>query len=264
MYAFWLKIAGSVILNSIYEFYYQGGDIEGYYGGSEGIYNSLFYNPFYTIKMLVSSADDYKDLVNSVGYLSSDKMQFITTLHFLNTPELTTIKIAGLSSFLCFHTYTTIGIFFALFAFAGSYKLFIMLRERYPDMVKPIMICCFFIPSVIIWGGGLLKDPITYGATCFVIYYLNLFFVKKEYNLINIVSLVVSSVLIVLIKPYIFMSLTPAIFLYVLINYARTIKSNVLFLVVLPIVTVISLGLSFAIISVLKNELAKLPNLAYR
>lgn len=256
-YAFWFKIGGSVFINSIYEFYYKGGDVEGYYGGSEGIYNSILYNPLYTIKMLLSSADYYKYLVDSVSLINGDKIQFITSLHFLNTPELTTIKAAAVASFFCFHSFTTIGIMFALFAFAGSYKIFVMLRERYPSLVNPLLICCFFIPTVIVWSGGVLKDPLTYGATCFIIYYLNLIFVKREYKLLSIIYTVLAAILVVLVKPYIFMSLTPAIFFYVLISYVRTIKSTYIFYVLFPVVVVVTIGLSFGLIVALKDELGK-------
>ncbi len=255
-YAFWFKIAGSIFINCIYEFYYKGGDVEGYFYGGGGIYNSFFENPLYTIEMLLSSATKFKSFITMYG-VDFEMAKYVNSRHYFNTPELTAIKMSALVSFLCFHTYTTIGIFFSMFAFAGSYKLFVMLKERYPDMVTPITICCFFIPTVIVWGGGVLKDPLTYGATCFIVYYLNLIFVKRKFKLINYAYLFASAALVVLIKPYIFMCLTPAVFFYVLISYARSIKSKYIFVVLIPIVVLTTAILSFALISILKKELGK-------
>ncbi len=257
MYAFWFKIGGSLFINSIYEFYYRGGDVQGYYGGSEGIYNSIFYNPVYTVKMFFSSSDQYRTFLSSTFGLKRDMIQFVTSRHFLNTPELTAIKMAAIASFACFHTYTTIGIIFALFAFAGSFKLFLLMRQRYPHLTKPILICCFFIPSVIVWGGGVLKDPLTYGGTCFIIYYLYEIFVNRKFKLAYFVYLVLASALVVLIKPYIFMSLTPAVFFFLIFTYVHQIKSKAIFTFLVPFVIVITIGLSFVLVTILKNELGR-------
>jgi hypothetical protein len=206
--------------------------------------------------MFFTSASHFKEFIAMYG-VDFEMAQFVNSRHYFNTPELTALKVAAIASFMCFHTYTTIGIIFSMFAFAGSYKLFTMLRERYPHLTTPIVICCFFIPSVLVWGGGVLKDPLTYGATCFIVYYLNYIFVKRNYKPINFVYLIASAALVVLIKPYIFMCLTPAIFFYVLINYARTIKSQYIFLFLVPIVVVSTVVLSFVLITVLKKELGK-------
>jgi hypothetical protein len=131
------------------------------------------------------------------------------------------------------------------------------MRQRYPHLTKPIIICCFFIPSVIVWGGGVLKDPLTYGGTCFIIYYLYEIFVNRKFKLAYFIYLILNATLVVLIKPYIFLSLTPAIFFFLIFTYVHQIKSKAIFAFLVPFVIVTTIGLSFVLVTILKNELGR-------
>jgi hypothetical protein len=71
-----------------------------------------------------------------------------------------------------------------------------------------------FIPSVFFWGSGLLKDTITFSSVClFASSYSIIMTQKKDYAR-NIVYLIISSLLLIWIKPYIFFALLPGSILW--------------------------------------------------
>ncbi len=254
--AYWIKVIGSIAVSCIYEFYYKGGDVEGYFWGSRGIYESLFENPLVSFKLLFISPKEILKL-QPTDPDGAEILRYIYSRHFFNTQELTAIQVAGFTSYFNMHTYTAMALFFAMFSFAGSWKIFFLMIDEYPMLKKEMAVACFYIPSVVFWGSGVLKDPITYGGVCFTIYYIFDIFVKYRFTLFKAAFLILNVFLVLLIKPYIFLCLLPAIILFVLLTNVRKINSPVLTAMFLPFLLILFGTMTYLMANALREELGR-------
>jgi len=254
--AFWIKVIGSIAVSCIYEFYYKGGDVEGYFWGSRGIYNSLFENPIVSFKLLFLTPAQILKL-QATDPDDAQLLQYIVSKHFLNTQELTAIKVAGFVSYFCMHTYTAMAMFFAMFSFAGSWKLYFLMIEEYPKLKKEMAVACFYIPSVVFWGSGVLKDPITYAGVCFIVYYMFDIFVKYRFSIFKLFFLFLNIVLVLSIKPYIFLCLLPGVLLFLLLTNVRKIQSPILTALFAPFLLILFGSMMYLMANVLREELGR-------
>ena len=58
----------------------------------------------------------------------------------------------------------------ASFSYIGIWKLYRLFTMNYPDTKKALAICILFMPSLIFWGSGIMKDSYVLGAACWFSY----------------------------------------------------------------------------------------------
>ena len=256
MTAFWLKVFGSLAISLIYEFYYRGGDMESYFWGANSFYVSFFTEPAVFFKLVFSSSKDFLniDTLSNDGQLF---LSFITTRHFLSTPEFTTIKVSGLVSLFTFHTFSANALFFSMFSFFGSWKLFLLFCELYPQLEKKIAIACFYIPSIVFWGSGLLKDPLTYGSLCLIVYLTHRIFINLRFSVTRIFALLANVYFVIEIKPYIFLSALPCLMLLILLANLKKIDLPIIKAMTFPFLIVSFFALTYIMANSLKEQFGK-------
>jgi hypothetical protein len=155
------------------------------------------------------------------------------------------------------HTYTAMAMFFAMFSFAGSWKLYFLMIEEYPKLKKEMAVACFYIPSVVFWGSGVLKDPITYAGVCFIVYYMFDIFVKYRFSIFKLFFLFLNIVLVLSIKPYIFLCLLPGVLLFLLLTNVRKIQSPILTALFAPFLLILFGSMMYLMANVLREELGR-------
>jgi hypothetical protein len=264
MRAFKFKIYATIFIALVYEFYYYGGDVEGYLTGIIDINNAAFYKPSYGFKMLFTSADEYKEMY--VNYVANkDLLQFIGTKHFLNTAELTVIKIGSLFSIFTFNLYIPLTLFFSLIAFYGSYKVFTILAGQFPALKSKFAFAFFYTPSILVWSSGLLKDPITYAGVSLIIYCAYQVFIFRKVKFKYIAGMVFFGFVVLKIKSYILISMIPALLLFIFVGRLSKLRLTFIYYLALPFILVIVGLLSLTFLNTLKNELGKysLENVSY-
>tara|TARA_B110000211_G_C14006797_1_gene521212 strand:- start:357 stop:1340 length:984 start_codon:yes stop_codon:yes gene_type:complete len=138
------------------------------------------------------------------------------------------ISIAGLGGFMA----TTI--LLASIVYNWVWKLFSFLIVRYPDMGKELSVSFLYLPSIVFWGSGILKDTYTFAATCYVVYALDKIFLKKDKVFRTVLGLFVALYLIIIIKSYILFALLPGILIYLNFERINKIKSSFVKVVILP------------------------------
>src|SRR5690606_26534391 len=62
------------------------------------------------------------------------------------------IRLTALLSFITFGYYTLIGLFFAMFAYSGLWRLFLFFYEQRPTLHKAFAWSILFFPSVVFWS----------------------------------------------------------------------------------------------------------------
>lgn len=225
--AFVFKLIGVSLFVLISEFYFKGGD------------SNLY---FQAVKdMRAATADDLSNLslilksdnlnVNApyFNYFYYDGFdQDLTWNYMLTKANYAVPRIALIPSFILGESFFSLCLAFGLFAFWGSVKLFKVFIYYYPSLVREIGFATLFLPSVVFWSSGLLKDPITFGCIGFFLSALLDLLIRRKSYVRSVFVLALTSYVIFLIKGYIILTLILAISVWVFSEISGKVKDKVL------------------------------------
>ena len=162
MYGLSAKLLGGIgfLLLSLY--YWKAGDTFTYFQGAEGLTKLLYQDPAEGIKVLSRSSKN----MNWYRY------EFANDLHgFLRgTDTFFSVKVTAVINLFCFNSFIASTIVFSSISFLGVWNMYFVFCKIYPNLKKQLLLAFFFIPSIILWGSGILKDTITIAAIGWLIY----------------------------------------------------------------------------------------------
>jgi len=230
-----IKIIGAIALGLIYSFYYNGGDTINYFQTANAYVSLSFYdfnhfiegwlgNPIY-----LNSISFFNDDTGYPVYFHRDQHSF-----FIVRLLIPIVFLAG-------KTYFSTAILTAFITFSGVWKLYQMFVEEFPELKKELAIAIVFLPSCVFWGSGILKDSFTLSAVGWFSFSFYKLLIKRKFNLKHIISLVVSSTIMIAVKPYIFFALLPGSILWLSNNQIAKISNSILRVLIAPFL--ITLGL---------------------
>src|SRR5258708_1768765 len=153
-----LRIIGALTVGFIYQFYYGFGDTLTYHEGSRVLWDAFTESPFLAIKLFLHDSTDS-------GYSYYSKI-----VVYDDPASYTVTQLAFIFDLVTFSSYSGTAIFFALFGFLGSWLMFLVFYDLYPHLHKWMAYSIFFIPSVLFWGSGILKDTITFACVGITLY----------------------------------------------------------------------------------------------
>ena len=206
MPAFILKIVGAIILGIIYQFYYKGGDTLNYWHQTTVI-NSSFDESFGTwFRMITASAEIY----------DVDVYKYTTQLYWygIKSPEYIISILGALIGLFTMTTYLPTAVIFAGLSFIGVWKMYVVFTKLYPRLTKHMAFAILFIPSVIFWGSGFMKDTITMTAIGWVTHFFYRIFFENKKVIFSAAWAVLILYIIYIIKSYILMAFLPAALLW--------------------------------------------------
>jgi hypothetical protein len=140
-----------------------------------------------------------------------------------------------------FGNYTGIALFFAILSFSGSWALYTSLKKHYPELYKWLAVAILFIPSVIFWGSGILKDTVTFSALCWMIWAFMNVTIFQSRKLISIVIFVFGFLIIFSIKKYILLVFLPAMVLWVYRIHIDKVRNGFIRAAITPLLLAIML-----------------------
>jgi hypothetical protein len=225
--ALWCKLLGALALGFIYQFYYNGGDTYNYHTyGSRVVWEAFIESPFDGLELLFAEA----------GY-SQRSFSYSSRIIFITDPSsYFIVRVAALFDLLTLSTYSATSLLFSLFSFFGSWFLFIAFYELKPQLHRAIALAALFVPSVIFWGSGLLKDTITLGAIGLLTYSAKRIFIDRKASIKTILMLIVSIFLLFEVKRYILLCFLPALIIWIYMSNLSHIRSLSMRFVLFPVV----------------------------
>jgi hypothetical protein len=234
--ALWCKIIGALALGFIYQFYYSGGDTFTYHThGSRVIWEVFMDSPSKGLKLLTLNGEfgpGLWDVAEKIWYWRDPKSFFV-------------IRIAFLFDLLTFSTYSATAVLFSLVSFIGGWMLFTTFYKIYPTLHRWLALSCLFIPSIIFWGSGILKDTLTLaflGSLTFSFYRL---FIERKISFFGIFLFVLSFYLIFSIKKYIVIGFVAAALVWFFSANVNRIKNATLRFIMIPFALLVCLMLGY-------------------
>ncbi len=243
------KIFGAMMLVFIYVYYYEGGDTVVYFHDALCWNRLLMENPigFYHVFLKGTAPESFVHFSSSTGWPL-----------MYNSPDTNNvIRLSFLATLLGARSFLVASILFATLSFGGIWKMYRVFVAEFPHLYQKMVIPFLFIPSVVFWGSGILKDTIT--MTCLG-YFFSSFYVlliKRRKFLSNIFSILLSSYFILSIKPYIFIALVAGIAMWLVSHSLSKIKGSFIRGMTSPILLISSLLLAYFTLKIFSNQLGQ-------
>jgi hypothetical protein len=241
------KVIASVIFCLVYAFYYSdGGDTIAYWWGGESLKN-LFYSNwgYYASEMFSNTTNE--DFFNHYdaetgwppGWLyRSDRHFFVC-------------KVASLVCLFIPGSFLGVSVFFGFISYMAIWKLFETATHHFPHLTRNLRWSILFLPSVLLWCSGIMKDTIVLTGVCWIVYETDQFLRpdKRKKPLRFVCQLLLWGWLILSVKPYVMIALAPAWLVWMNYISLSKIKSTLLKYYLMPIVFLGSSVILFQIYS---------------
>jgi hypothetical protein len=229
----WLaKAIGGIVLGLIYYYYYGGGDtLDYFFYGADSMRKLFWYSPYQFFSVIYNgiNSETYtyllnaNDIIGNFGYTGDHASFFVT-------------RFTGIIGVLSGGSYFTATLLLSALSFTGIWKLFELFLIFYPSIEKRLAIAILFIPSVVFWGSGFMKDSITISAVGWYVWGFYFCLIKKEKILINGLFIFIASFL----KPYIMFALFPGSLVWYLTEFVGKVKNVFLKFIITPVMLVIT------------------------
>lgn len=212
-----VKIAGSIFIGMIYNYYYGGGDTFNYLLHSQAINSTFIESPATWFRLITHQADEHNII----------DMQMVSHLYWYDdTPAYTTSCLGAFIGMFCFTRYLVINVIIASITFIGTWLMFITFTQQYNRLIKFIAIAILFMPGPIVWGSALFKDSFCMFAIGCLIYSSYTLLEKRVFKTSLILLALLSMALLVLIKAYILVALLPFLMLKTVLVYKKRAAAN--------------------------------------
>jgi hypothetical protein len=246
------KIFGGVIFTLVYIYYYGNGDTLSYFNASAVLCNLAKIDPLMYLEAFFSAntPENYWRFFNQETGYPLEYVYFDDRTYIL-------VRFVSLLSLVAFNSILLSVAVVSTVAFGGVWQLYRTLVRYFPSLQWQLAVAVLFFPSVVFWGSGIMKDTFTFTGLCWFIYSLdNIFFRKREISG-SWVNLIVSSFVMVAMKPYVFMMIVPSGLLWVLYYRVKRFRNAFVRLFFLPMALLTMGGLSFFILTKLEGSLGK-------
>lgn len=245
-----LRLFFGVIYALVLQFYYGFGDTFMYYRAVQDMHTAVSDDISILPEILFASKAIPTNKLYS--YLLLDSARY-THLYMMNASNFVVPKFALLFSFLFSKSYLCISFCICLFAFGGSWRLFKMFYEMYPKLKKKLAIATLFLPSLLFWGSGFLKDSICIGCLGFMLYAGYSIFIKQRKLVSSILIFLLTAYILLSIKPYILLSVFAAMIIWILLTMRNKIANRSIRVVVGFVLITVGIAAVFSSIRWLTN-----------
>lgn len=227
-----IHILGGIALCIVYLFYYEGGDTISYMDTTNALISMIGHRFDLGMSLVFGFFEGEPEPF--YYYFDPSKMEMPSYTIFADSKSLAVSRFSVPLAILAFKNYITTSVLLAAISYGGSWNLFVLIARIYPKIEKQLAVAILFIPSVVFWGSGLMKDTFTFSATCWFVVGFYGAFINKEGFVKNFIILILSVYVLVSIKPYILFSLVPGSLIWLSFSKLKAVKSNLLKILITP------------------------------
>jgi hypothetical protein len=205
MWGLGLKVIGGIFVGLVYQYYYKGGDTMNFWDHSLTI-NSSLQDSFATwLKLVTGTANPYDTDV----FPYTAKMIWYTS-----PPDYVVPAIGAFLGIFTLTSYLPTAVIYAALSFIGVWKMYVVFTKLYPRLTKQMAIAFLFIPSVIVWGSGFLKDTLTFSCIGWIVHFFYLIFYENKRIIANSFGALFFLYIVFVVKSYIVLAFLPAVMLW--------------------------------------------------
>lgn len=153
-----LRLAGGLAIGILYKYYYDGvpGDTFVFFNDASRLADLFYSHPAAYFDFLLSG-----DSPVGIATTEPRSVFFVAILSFINLATGNNYWVSSL--------------WFSFFAFSCSYRLVIKLDSVFPALRLASRIALLFIPSVVVWSSGIIKESLAFAAVAILaVHFLSL------------------------------------------------------------------------------------------
>ena len=241
-----LKIGGGIFLVLIYTLYYKGGDTTAYFE------SALVLNRLRDVNF-----EAYLDIMSN--NLNKQTFSYFNSAtawpqYFFDKQSFSVVRAANIVNYFGLNSYMLTTVVLSFLTYNGIWRLFLLFTELYPKYTKQLSYSILYIPSVLFWGSGILKDTLTLMGACWFTFSFYKVFIKRDKMVVNFFTMIFSAWLILQMKPYIFIALVPGALLWFSFDKIQAITSPVQKFFVAPVIIATILGIGSLALSSISSS----------
>lgn len=251
LWALMAKLLGGVVFSLIYFYYYAGGDTISYFYSGVAMRDLAFIDPAEYMRQMFGA----NTVENWSAYPADGVRPFQYV--FLDDRTFLVLRVISLLAILTFKSYLITTLLIASLSFFGIWACYRTFVGYYPELAGKLAIGFLFLPSVVFWSSSILKDTFTFSAVCWLVHGIDEFFFKRRDLVKNAVLIFLSAMVVIVIKPYIFMVLFPAVMLWLFYFRVARLQNALVKFVLIPMLAAGLLGFSVFVLTQLGGALDK-------
>lgn len=239
------KIAGAIALGFIYQFYYNGGDTFNFHTlGSRHVWEAFMDSPEVGLKLLFGG----KEQTGVYAYSSR-------ILFYYDQPSYFVIQVASFFDLLTFSSYSATAVLFSVLSFCGAWALFVTFYKKYPEPHFGLATSILFIPSVVFWGSGILKDTLVLAALGIATYCVDVLINHGRFKLGVLALLILSIYVIFRVKLFLLQAFIPTLLLWISFQKLTSIRSLAFRMLVFPVLAILLIISGYyAVVNISKGD----------
>jgi hypothetical protein len=232
LFGLYAKIFGGIVFSMIYFYYYKGGDTISYFYSATALSNLAKIDFFDYLQVLFGP--------NDVATRQFFTMETGSPYYFVyyEARAYMVVRLISVLILFTFNSYLITTVIISSISYFGVFRLYQTVVRYYPSLMRPLAYAILFMPSVIFWGSAILKDTFTFSALCWYLHCVDNLAFRKRSMAFSWLALVVSILLMISIKPYIFMVVMPASLVWISYYRLARIKSVIVKYLFLPLLVV--------------------------
>lgn len=224
------KIVGGLAFACIYVFYYKQGDTTSFYECSMA-FSKLFHHDLSDF-FAAYTGPGTPEIKSYFTMDTGEPMMYMLqegSTRFTMKILVPFMLISGNSYFI-----TTLLV--SVFTYGALWQLFRMFVSYFPRYTNQIAIAILFMPSVLFWGSGILKDSFTLAATCYLMVCTYRIISKKGSMLLNVAGFIFFAWAILSIKAYVLLILIPSTLVWFFYSRIKRIKNQLIRTAAIPFI----------------------------
>lgn len=236
-----LKLLCGLCFAWVYVYYYGGGDTQMYFRGASSFYKSF-----------ISGNVGFNGLSDPDLLLGGSPSSIFTK------------QVTSIINLFAFNSFWSCTLIFSALSMLGLWLLFISFYRLFPRLHKQLAIVTLFIPGVVFWSSGIMKDSLCLLFTGVIVWTIQNIFLFNKKKIISLTLLLFSFYIIINLKAYIALALLVSLALYALLTLRSKIKSFFFRIMLLPFAAVMIFGIAFLSMNQIGESLQRysLENLA--
>jgi hypothetical protein len=231
-----VKILGGLVFGLIYQYYYRGGDTSAYFYNARLFAETLFENPKAYFIMLFQDAQSFHP----------DTYEFTEKMFYFRNPESWfMVKLTNFFALAGVLRYYSTTILFAVVSYIGLWKIFLVFCDLFRYVkAKYFAYLILYVPSVVFWGSGIMKDTVCITALGFLFYeWVNIVKYKKR-GLLQFIWIVLATYVILRLKAYIIITFFPSLLFWLYLEQKNRIRNTKIRFVIAPFIFMVIVGSS--------------------
>ena len=244
------KFFGVIAFSLLYLFYYGGGDTVNYFKGTKAIASLIFNEPKFGFQAMFNFG------VGSRWFQIYKYASTSPPFYMWRDPNTFSVcRFSTLFYILGSGRFFITGLLTSLFSFIGIWKLYRMFNDLYPGNAKALSYIILFLPSLLFWGGGIMKDSYILCAACWAVYNFYKVFIVKRKILLNLLIFSFNIYVILNLKSYLLISLLPGMLIWLNNQLLKNIGSPIFKILLFPIVVLSVSAVGFLSINSLSKSI---------